>query len=123
MSAIDRPEVVFEAIEHEYRLNGEKLAGVSSVAKIGGADDAWGIASAWGFRVGYEGALEALPEMIGSEAAVMLPEHQDQLREELKRRNLTPWAKRDAAADRAQEEQEPHAYPSTLNRAAMSWVV
>ena len=30
---------------------------------------------------------------------------------------------RDAAADRAQEEQEPHAYPSTLNRAAMSWVV
>jgi hypothetical protein len=30
---------------------------------------------------------------------------------------------RDAAAERAQEEQEPHAYPSTLNRAAMSWVV
>jgi hypothetical protein len=95
MSPIDRPVVNFDAIAHKYELeNGEPLSGVSSVAKLGGADDTWGIASAWGFRVGYEGAWDVVDELDG------LPADKDELRSELNRRRLTPWGQRDKAGDR-----------------------
>lgn len=98
---IDRPEVVFEAIEHEYRLAGEKLAGVSSVAKIGGADDTWGIASAWGWRLGYEGArttIREAPPLLQTD----VPENYkaDPLRRAMQDAKRTPWDTRDKAAER-----------------------
>jgi hypothetical protein len=56
---------------------------------------AFGIGSAWGFRVGYEGAWEVYD---GDERAdIPTP---DDLRAELQRRGLTPWGTRDRAADR-----------------------
>lgn len=92
---IDRPVVDFDAVAHKYRLEtGENLAGVSSVAKIGGAEDTWGIASAWGFRIGYEGAWDVVDQLEG------LPGDKDELRELLKQEGLTPWSKRDKAAER-----------------------
>lgn len=90
---IDRPDVDFDAVEHVYSIGGERVAGVSSVAKIGGADDSFGIASGWGFRVGYESAWDYLQ-------ANPLPATKDGLREELKTRGMTPWAKKDRAAER-----------------------
>lgn len=93
---IERPDVDFDAVEHVYSIAGEKVAGVSSVAKLGGADDAFGIASAWGYRIGYEGAWDVLQEV----SSVMDLGSADDLRAELKRRKLTPWDTRDAAADR-----------------------
>lgn len=97
MSVVDRPRVDFDAVEHAYYSEtGERLLGVSSVAKIGGAEDAWGIASAWGFRIGYEGTFDRLEQ-----AHHGAPwSSKDALREELKSRGLTPWSTRDKAADR-----------------------
>lgn len=98
MTAIDRPEIDFDAVAHKYRdETGQELAGVSSVAKIGGAEDTWGIASAWGFRIGYEGAYQVIGENYPLADAWG---NEDDLREVLKRRGLTPWSKRDKAAER-----------------------
>lgn len=91
---IERPTVDFDAAAHKYRLEtGEELAGVSSVAKIGGAEDSFSIGSAWGFRIGYEGAFDVFQGDV-------IPTTKDSLREDLKRAGLTPWSKRDKAADR-----------------------
>jgi hypothetical protein len=104
MTAIDRPEVDFDAVAHAYKLEGEGVLGVSTVAKMGGAEETWGIASSWGFRIGYEGALDVLREsaerMRGDLYLVNLPKDPDELREALKREGLTPWSKRDKAAER-----------------------
>ena len=94
---IERPHVDFDAIAHKYTLeNGEPLAGVSSVAKIGGAEDTWGIASAWGFRIGYEGAWDVWCAEEGDPSVG----DKDALRQVLKEAGQTPWAKRDKAAVR-----------------------
>ena len=97
---IERPEIQFDGASHTYWHNGEKLLGVSTVAKIGGAEDTWGVASAWGFRIGYEGAwdIAASGPLVSEDGK--LPWSKDELREQLKRRGLTPWSKRDQAADR-----------------------
>ncbi len=91
---VNRPETEFEPVEHVYQVEGEDVLGVSSVAKIGGAEESFSIGSAWGFRIGYEGAYDVLdgtPYSVGGK---------DDLREELKKRGLTPWSKRDKAAER-----------------------
>jgi hypothetical protein len=110
MSSIARPATEFDGATHSYYLDGEKLPGVSTVAKIGD-DEAWGIASAWGFRIGYEGTMDLLtqrgalrefqayvwrdqkPTLI----TIVTP---DDLREALKFGKLTPWATRDKAGER-----------------------
>jgi hypothetical protein len=98
---IDRPETSFDAIEHAYYSEtGERLLGVSTVAKVGGVDDTWGIASAWGFRIGYEGAHELLSPIGGGADGKAWPATKDDLRQMLKDAGLTPWATRDRAADR-----------------------
>jgi hypothetical protein len=98
---IDRPDVDFDAVEHVYAIGGERVAGVSSVAKIGGADDAFGIASAWGWRLGYEGARVALKGN-GTLLDAPVPENykEDPLRLAIAALGITPWATRDKAADR-----------------------
>jgi hypothetical protein len=88
--------VEFDGATHTYTLDGEKLLGVSTVAKIGQAEEAFGIASAWGFRLGVEGAHEVLVEWYDDG----VPGTVDDLRAEVERRGLTPWSKRDRAADR-----------------------
>jgi hypothetical protein len=111
MTVIDRPEVDFDAIAHAYRLEGEDVLGVSTIAKMGGADEAWGIASAWGFRVGHEGA-----HLLASEHGALSPftvtimgkngperievNDSDSLRQAMIGRGLSPWAKKDKAAER-----------------------
>lgn len=97
MSVIERPEVDFDAVNHAYSIDGERMLGVSTVAKIGQAEDAFSIASAWGFRVGYEGAFDVADELIPLDD---WPGSKDGLREELKKRGLTPWGVRDKAAER-----------------------
>lgn len=101
-TTITRPDTKFTAASHSYHLDGEKLAGVSTVAKIGD-DEAWGIASAWGFRIGYEGALEVLGEMEAESGrgplSGFLPDAAG-LRAQLQRAGKTPWATRDKAGDR-----------------------
>jgi hypothetical protein len=94
---INRPATEFDGPAHTYHLakDGSRLWGISSVAKMGEAEDAFGIGSAWGFRVGYEGAWEVYD---GDERSdIPTP---DDLRAELQRRGLTPWGQRDQAADR-----------------------
>jgi hypothetical protein len=93
VTVIDRPDVDFDAVQHVYEIGGQRVAGVSSVAKIGGAEDSFGIASGWGFRVGYEGAWTYLQEN-------GLPGTKDELREALKAAKLTPWSIKDRAAER-----------------------
>lgn len=96
MSIVVRPGVEYDDAKHTYTYEGEKLMGVSTVAKVG-EDEAFGIASAWGFRLGYEGAHD-----------ILFAEHEpkdytlskDELREALKRAGLTPWSKRDKGAAR-----------------------
>ena len=115
---IDRPDVDFDAVQHVYAMEGSDLLpggtmGISTVAKVGGVDDTWGIASAWGFRIGYEGAHALASEKGGLqpfEAEVwdsetkgpktIVVRTQDDLRAALKFANLTPWATRDKAAER-----------------------
>jgi hypothetical protein len=82
---ITRPDVIYDDASHSYTLNGEKLLGVSTIAKIG--DDAWGPASWWGWRLGYEAASEVYDP--GKLTFTV-----EELRGELKRRKLTPNAKR-----------------------------
>ena len=97
---INRPEVDFDAVEHVYEIEGEPVLGVSTVAKVGGVDDAWNIASAWGFRIGYEGAWDLL-QTSGDRGEHLNPwRDKDDLRSDLKAKGLTPWTKRDKAADR-----------------------
>lgn len=92
---INRPDVAFDAAAHAYKVEGEDVLGVSTVAKVGGVEDTWGIASAWGFRIGYEGAFDLLQ---GLHDWPFL--EKDGLRAALKDAGLTPWATRDRAADR-----------------------
>lgn len=90
---IRRPDVIYDDAKHTYELNGKKLLGVSSIAKVG--EDSWGPASWWGWRVGYEGALEILDPVPH--------DHQwsaEDLRAELKRQKKTPNHVRDKAAKR-----------------------
>lgn len=94
---INRPEVDFEAVEHVYSLEGQRVAGVSSVAKMGGVDETWSIASRWGWRLGYEGALDVVSPL--ARRVGRKPTYQE-LREELIEQERAPWAKRDAAAER-----------------------
>lgn len=94
---IDRPEIGFDEAKHAYTLDGEPVPGVSSIAKIG--SDVWGPASAWGFRIGYEGAYAVLEQAAGAQGP-MWPETPDGLRQLLKDRGLTPWSKRDRAGAR-----------------------
>lgn len=92
--SVKRPDTQFDGGTHSYSLDGEKLPGVSTVAKIG-EDEVWGIASAWGFRIGYEGAYEVLHKNRGQ-----WPATADDLRALLQKAGLTPWSKRDAAGER-----------------------
>jgi hypothetical protein len=92
--SVRRPNVVFNEKSHTYTLDGKRLLGVSSVAKIG-EQDTWGVASAWAWRIGYEGAVEVLKD-----CHEIFPYTKEEMREELKRRRLTPWHKRDSAARR-----------------------
>lgn len=95
MGIVVRPGVEYDDAKHTYTFNGEKLMGVSTVAKVG-EDEAFGIASAWGFRIGYEGAVAVIND-VGPSKALTDPAV---MRDELKRRGLTPWSKRDKAAER-----------------------
>jgi hypothetical protein len=96
---INRPATEFDGAAHTYHLakDGTRLWGISSVAKMGEAEDAFGIGSAWGFRVGYEGTHQLLAEHGALRAAWEEP---DDLRAMLQARGLTPWGTRDRAADR-----------------------
>lgn len=95
---IDRPDVVFDAASHTYTIDGEPVPGVSSVAKVGGFEESFSIGSAWGFRIGYEGAMEVIREATPPEDVAGWQD--DDMRGELKARGLTPWSKRDKAAIR-----------------------
>lgn len=134
MTVINRPPTDFEPEEHKYTLNGQELLGISTIAKVGGAEDTWPRASAWGFRIGYEGAYDVLwgtAEGLGPDV-----HSKDELRAELNKRRLTPWDKRDDAGDRgtwvhdvlealAQRGQLPTSFPSKETeghaRAVMAW--
>jgi hypothetical protein len=98
VTEIIRPETSFDGASHTYQLDGEDLLGVSTIAKVGGVEETWGIASAWGFRIGYEGAHEVLEDEYGD--SMGSPVTKDELREEMQKRGLTPWSKRDKAAER-----------------------
>lgn len=89
---IDRPNLQYDDKSHTYRLNGEKLLGVSTVSKLGDTE-AWGVASAWSFRLTYEGVVDLLAE--GYEITT-----KDDLREALKRTKRTPWHTVGDAKDR-----------------------
>lgn len=92
--AINRPKIAYNDGPHVYTAeNGEVLLGISTVAKIGSAEDAFSIASAWGWRLGYEGAIEVL-------GYLPTPWDPEDVREELKRLRKAPWSKRDQAAER-----------------------
>lgn len=98
MSVVNRPETGFDGPSHTYtKLDGEKLLGVSSIAKVGEAEDSFSIGSAWGFRLGYEGALEIAQGCVDDTELGMSPEA---MRAELQKRGLTPWGTRDKAAAR-----------------------
>lgn len=102
VGVIDRPDTSFDGPSHTYGLEGwdpDDVHGVSTIAKVGGFDETWGIASAWGFRIGYEGAHDVL-DAANPEAAARFFGSKDSLRAELKERKLTPWNKRDQAAER-----------------------
>lgn len=91
---ITRPETAFDGAAHVYTdAEGQVLLGVSSVAKIGEAEDSFSIASAWGFRCGYEGAWALMSNGLD-------PDSPDELRAELQAHGLTPWGTRDKAAKR-----------------------
>lgn len=92
---IERPQTTYDDPSHTYTLNGEELLGISTIAKVGGVEDTWGIASAWGFRIGYEGSYDLYVEEILQQC-----DTKDELRACLKSAGLTPWSKRDKAAER-----------------------
>lgn len=97
VGTITRPEVKFDGGAHTYHDGDNKrLWGISSVAKIGEAEDSFSIGSAWGFKLGYEGAYELLHSETDGEAWLS-PEH---LRSKLQAAGLTPWGVRDKAANR-----------------------
>jgi hypothetical protein len=93
---IRRPDLIYNDAKHEYRLNGERLLGVSTVAKIGDTD-VWGVASAWAFRIGYEGAFELYDATTKEDDWYAT---KDDLREALKQAKKTPWHKSGDAKDR-----------------------
>lgn len=98
---IRRPPVEYNDKKHTYMLNGEKLAGVSSIAKIGDLD-VWGVASAWAFRIGYEGAFDVVANESGCIQLLhgQTIDTKDELRELLKAKKLTPWSKTKKAQQR-----------------------
>lgn len=136
MTVIDRPDTQFEPEEHKYTLDDVELSGISTVAKVGGALGTWERASAWGFRIGYEGAYDVLhgtPVGLGPDL-----HSKDELRAELNKRRLTPWGKRDDAATRgtwvhdvlealAQRGELPSSFPNEETRgharAVFAWYV
>lgn len=94
---ITRPDTTFNGESHRYGIEGwadDDVVGVSSAAKIGQALEAFDIGSRWGYRLGYEGANE-----IYSDNSVGTYTNEG-LRAALTEAGLTPWSKRDAAADR-----------------------
>lgn len=93
---VNRPATNFDGASHTYHLakDSSRLWGISSVAKMGEAEDSFSTGSAWGFRIGYEGAHEIL------HVDGRVFKTPDELREELKARGLTPWGTRDRAAAR-----------------------
>lgn len=112
-SVINRPGTDFDGASHTYHLakDGSRLWGISSIAKMGEAEDSFRIGAAWGWRLGYEGA-----HALATEHRALRPfdvefrtkegpktirvEGQEGLREALSVRKLTPWGQRDQAADR-----------------------
>src|SRR5271170_1130947 len=100
---IERPNVIYDDKKHTYELDGVKLDGVSTVAKIG-ETEIWGVASAWAFRIGYEGAYDVLTdsaEWAGTpNPNIYAQQGKDALREALKQARKTPWNKTDEAKDR-----------------------
>ena len=109
MASISRPATSFTP--HEYTLNGEKLLGISTVSHVGGAEDDFGVGSAWGFRIGHQGVFSLLDECTLLPFDVTYVDDKDHtqsihvdssesLREALKKRKLTPWDTRDEAAGR-----------------------
>lgn len=100
MSVVTRPETSFDGASHTYGIEGwadEDVVGISSAAKIGQALEAFDIGSRWGFRLGYEGALDVLVVDDGRDIGEMT---HAELRERLTAEGLTPWSKRDKAAER-----------------------
>lgn len=111
-SVIIRPATHFDGETHTYRdEEGQKLIGVSSTAKIGEAEDSFSIGSAWGFRLGYEGALKLAQDhgylrpfdvefQTKDGPKTVRVSDGDSMREALNGRSLTPWGTRDRAANR-----------------------
>lgn len=95
MTVIERPGVNYDDATHTYTdpETGEAYIGVSSAAKVGSVSDAWGIASAWGFRIGYEGACDVYLNGASQQ-------DKDDMRERLKKAGLTPWSNVKKAQDR-----------------------
>lgn len=108
---IDRPGTHFDEASHTYTtVEGEGLLGVSTVSKIGGALETWSVASKWGYKIGWQGALAVLSgdgtrplahayTNDGTDQEIAWPERED-LYQALRTNGLTPWATRDKAADR-----------------------
>lgn len=84
---IERPEIEFDPARHVYRMGGEVVPGISSVAKVG--SDSFGPASWWGYKLGVEAALHA-------ESALDL----DAAYAAAKATGITPNRRRDNAANR-----------------------
>lgn len=101
---IKRPDVVYNDRNHTYTLDGEKLDGVSTVAKVGDAHNVWGIASGWGFKLGYGAAYDVLERCVegctDGGCLAEWPEDTDELYRTLKAERMTPWHKKKDAADR-----------------------
>jgi hypothetical protein len=101
-TVVDRPRIDFDEGRHVYRLDGRPVPGVSTIAKAG--QDSWGMASAWGYNLGRQGASTVLREHVAGrpdrdDALAGWPSD-DALKEELKERKLTPWSTRNKAAKR-----------------------
>lgn len=93
--SIQRPDVHFDEKTHTYTLDGKRLLGVSSISKLG--EDSFGPASWWGWKVGYEGALEVATNWRDQREDELTPEL---LRDVLKSLKKTPNHVRDSAAKR-----------------------
>jgi hypothetical protein len=94
MTEIRRPPVIYDDKKHTYHLEGVKLDGVSTISKVGD-DEVWGVASAWAFRIGYEGAVE-----VYNDTGEWFPWKPDEMREKLKQLRKTPWHKTTESQDR-----------------------
>lgn len=96
MTEIKRPETNFDGPSHTYtKPDGSKYDGVSSVAKMGAAEDAFSIGSLWGWKLGYDGMYD----IVEAEDPYLF-ESKQAAREELIKKGLAPWSKRDQASER-----------------------